>query len=743
MRNYNKKESPNQDGFWPGFLIRAVLFLSAFLLFQVEFIVGKIFLPNFGGSFMVWGACLVFFQAALLLGYFYAHGMARRFGVATYRRVHALVFLLPLLFFPGRFIPLKFHVPDWPMVLAVFGLLAVTVAPVFLLLSATSPLCQAWTARSNLKERDNPFALFGVSNLGSFLALLSYPFLFESHFDLETQQRIWRGGYLLLVILYGLALRCVAVNKDEESSPGTQWSGEPGALKPFLWFVYGAGGVTAFMAVTNILTVEIAPVPLLWMVPLMLYLLSYVLTFKRKSWQPAWLRENMAWVVLAAAALYFLIIKNAVPVVVGLILMLGLCFLLCLFCQGRLFALRPPPARLTTFYVYVSLGGLAGGVAASWIVVLISQTYLEYFLALLFLTLAWQIERGRPLLSRRPLISFAGLFAWMAAGSFIVEEWAGPGILLWLVGISGLLLFAGDKRGVSLMLAASLAVFLPGMESLWQKEDVIFARRNYYGVHRVLEKSGIRFLAHGFTLHGAQFTGPGREHIPLMYYNPRSPAAEMIIHNNPRRIGIVGLGTGALAVYARPGDRVDFYELDADVIHAAGEYFSYLDISPARIGFVVGDARLSLEERPPQMYDLLVIDAFSGDSVPVHFLTKEAVAEYRRHLSPGGAVVFHLTNHYLALPRALGTTALDAGAFVLFKQDLDFISGRYHSDWMALTWDAGAARRLDEDLGWDVVTDKGGKAPRPWTDQYSSVIPYFINWRGLKAQMYSGSLPNF
>ncbi len=663
----------------PIWLIRFITFLSAFLLFQIELIIGKIFLPNFGGSYLVWGACIVFFQAALLLGYLYAHCVVQWLGIERYRKFHLGFILLPLLFFPGHSLALRYPSSNLPMVIEVFWKLLLTIGPAFFVLSTISIIWQAWLAESHLPERKNPYTLFAVSNLGSFAALLTYPFVFEMVWDLHIQQKIWRISYLIFIALHFAAFKWIRVQPKETSSHNLNTTINKTIL--WQWLLYSAAGVFIFLSVTNVITSEIAPMPLFWMLPLAIYLLTFVLNFKKNPWCPRWIVNQIPVIMTLGIVFYFVMLQRIIPVPISACILLLLTFMLCMFCQNRLHTTRPVDhQKLTFFYFISSLGSFVGGITATWLVPLISSSYLEYFLGFFLISLAWQIED--------------------------MKKW--------------------KIRGAVTASILMIILLLPILESTFSKEKYIFSHRNYYGITKVIEQPKVRFLLHGSTIHGGQFLEEQRSFIPLVYYNPKSPTAEILIRDKSlKKIGIIGLGTGALAVYPEKDQHMDFFELDPDVHAITKKYFTFLNKSRASVKHFYGDARLSLEKMDKQNYNLLVVDAFSGDSVPVHLLTTEALSTYRQQILPDGIIVFHVTNRYLDLRYPLLKTAMESGAFVAYKKDIDYISGIFRSDWIAITWDKNQFVKLLTEGKWQTISEKDIVKFRPWTDSYSTLLPCF------------------
>ncbi|MDE2028774.1 MAG: hypothetical protein KGJ11_09575, partial [Candidatus Omnitrophica bacterium] len=366
-------------------LLVILTFLSAFLLFQIELIIAKLFLPNYGGSFLVWGACIVFFQAVLLAGYIFAHTFLQRLGAWRYLRLHLWLLLAPLLFFPLRDVHLSFARPALPLVFDIFARLTVTIGPVFFTLSTMSLVTQSWLAASFLKGRLNPYRLYAVSNLGSFMALLTYPFFFELFLTDTQQLQIWRILYLVLAFVSILAFRVVKIDHSRLQQK-TAVEAQPVALDKILrWLGLGAAGVVMFLSVTNMVTYEVAPVPLLWVLPLGIYLMAFVLNFKQNPWCPSWLIRWIGPIIGLQTMLYFLAQRHWLPVVLMIILLSLLLWCTCMYIQHQLVLAKPTAERMTFFYVMISLGGFLGGMLTTWIIPVISDTLTEYLVGLFLL----------------------------------------------------------------------------------------------------------------------------------------------------------------------------------------------------------------------------------------------------------------------------------------------------------------------------------------------------------------------
>ncbi len=674
-------------------LYAATIFLSAFLLFQVQPLIAKKILPWFGGTAAVWLACLLFFQVALLLGYLYAHCIAHRVPPRARRAIHLLLLAAGLLTLPV--IPDEAWRPssgENPL-LRVLAVLGGTVGLPYFLLATTTPLLQAWYAeRSQL----SPYRFFAVSNAGSLLGLLSYPLLLEPLLTSRQQAWTWSAGYTVVTLLYfAVTLRHTGTTPapgrtEEEISrlgPGVTPTAQ------FFWLALPAVSAALLFAVTNHITQNIAAVPLLWVVPLALYLLSFVLGFGPVSFYSR--RWALQFLAVALGAMAYALHPDMANTNLRLLLAVfcGGLFVACLACHGELARLKPPAGHLTHFYLFVSIGGALGGLYVSGVAPLIHSSYLELPIAvggcavIILLTLAFDPE------SR--LHHSRWSFAWIGC-----------------IGLAGLLI------------AALVSNVLEAPQATVQV-------RNFYGTLRVIDETGsrpFRRLMHGSIDHGLQFTEPSRQGDPTAYYVPNSGVGLALSELQQRgavRVGVIGLGAGTLAAYARAGDTFRFYEINPAVVRIAQNEFVFLTRAPSKIEIVHGDARLSLEREASlvgeHQFDLLAVDAFSGDAIPAHLLTREAVALYFRCLKPGGVLALHISNKYVDLQpvaesvlRSLGKQA------VLIESTAEDGPGVYRAFWVlasdreeffASAGIAPAAKPLARREGL-----------RPWTDDYSNLI---------------------
>ncbi|MBL8014380.1 MAG: fused MFS/spermidine synthase [Candidatus Omnitrophica bacterium] len=714
-----------------------ITFLSAFLLFQIELIVAKMLLPNYGGSYLVWGASVVFFQAVLFLGYLFAQYGIDKWGIEKYKKIHVVLVFLPFLFFPGRNLTVSYAHEQVPLVLDVFLQLLSTVGPVFFVLSTISVVWQVWLSRSELPQRKNPYVLYAVSNLGSFAALFTYPFIFELHLDVNQQLLIWRLAYLVFALLNALGF--VWIKARDEVRSTNEESLTVTRLDVIKWLLLSSGGVVMFLSVTNIMTYEVTPVPLVWIIPLGIYLMAFVLNFKARPWCPRWIVKGIPIILALSAMLFFMVQQIMFPAVISLVLLCGSLFLLCMYCQHELMANKPKSHRsLALFYVVISLGSFLGGVITSWIVPLISINTFEYLIGL-FLIAAVRVcdKRG----------SKQGVVTLLAAGAWTILLFVWPkifshfsliGIAILVAVISWVALELNRSRWALTLALLVVACVSSYLEPLYKRHDFIYKMRNYYGIYEVYNGVQMRTFLHGTTLHGVQLLEGEYRNIPLGYYSPTSAVGQVMIENQSlfRRVALIGLGAGTLTAYGNSQQSFDIYELDPDVFKIAKKYFSYMDVSGSRNKYIFGDARMSLEKNTGAVYDAIVVDAFGGDSIPGHLVNLDMIQKYRRHMTESGMILFHATNRYLNLEPVLSGVANKVGAYVASK---DVPDGGFNlrSLWVVMTWDKKTYEDLTSKKGWrPVKTDQMDRYP-VWSDSYSSILPI------LKLDMLIGAVRSF
>jgi hypothetical protein len=737
-------------------IFHAVAFLGAFLLFQIQPMTSKALLPAFGGSYLVWGACMVFYQAVLLLGYAYAHIIQRRLGVFRYSRFHWILLLLPLVValspcVPSGLAPLaQTHAGSslvWSVLLDLFKAVGLPA----LVLSTTSLVLQRWLSLSELPEKDNPYVLYAASNLGSILGLLSYPVITEPLLNLAKQWQLWWVGYFVMI---SLQLRCLPLHTDVR----TEGSGEKERVpvrNMAAWFLPGLAGSAMLLAVTNVITLDIASAPFLWALPLSVYLLSFVLTFKRNPWCPARVMKLVCLAVTVGVLLHLMgQLRLSLPVVASLSLHLIILFLLCLACNRELIRSKPVnPEHLTMFYLAIAAGGLAGSIFVGWIVPVISRSLVEYPLSLVLIVTSLAFSR-RLANDRRECATLEkiGRIGGFELAVWLVAVALSLTLLPWL---AGRFLDISVTRYGSIIMAiiavpvaiALLRVFINpwqfaivltavAVASAWTEDlsagaGSVRKYRNFYGIYKVFDAGGLRFLKHGTTLHGRQYLNGAESEVPLSYYHPTTPGAQVLNSANFHfsRIGMIGLGTGALAAYAHDGQTFTIFELDPDNLPIARDNFTYLDIGArkgARLNFAFGDGRTSLRAMKNDSLDLLIIDAFNSGSIPVHLLTVEAFQEYFRVLGRNGLLLMHVSNKFLELVPVVYSNAREINAGCCDKSNEAYV----HPDaefttWTALSRSSDNIGILADKMGWNSAA-RFHSLPRPWTDQYSNLLSAMI-----------------
>ena len=704
-----------REGIAPGFrngcsimrFFALTIFLGAFLLFQIQPLMAKFILPWFGGGPGVWTVCMLFFQTFLLAGYAYAHGLTQLFSRRAQAGIHLVLLLAALAFLPivpgAHWKPETDGNPTWRILLLLTSCLGLP----YFVLASNGPLMQAWFSR--LHPGVAPYRLYALSNLGSLLALISYPFGFEPMLTRRTQAGLWAWGLGGFVVLCGACAWRLwrSQPKDEPAGINTNSKTMPADLRPptatekAWWFVLPACGSVLLLATTNKLCEDMPPVPFLWVLPLSLYLLTFIICFDR----PAWYSRKIFTFLLVPllALLCYALAKhgNLLSIWWQIIIYGGNLFVGCMVCHGEVCRLKPAPTFLTSFYLLIATGGAAGGVFVGILSPILFRSYAElnwgfWLLAALVMGICFR-EKTEFLLQnrRRPL-------------------W--PVVLVGVLALGTVLL----------------------LESRAAARDTVSMSRNFYGVLRVIEANAgvpeyhVYKLNHGGTTHGLQFVDPLRSALATTYYNKPSGvgvALDNFPRQNNRRVGVVGLGTGTLAAYGRPGDTFRFYEINPEVEWLAQSQFTFLKDSLAQIELVPGDARLSLEREPSQQFDVLVLDAFSSDSIPVHLLTREAFETYFRHLKPDGVIAVHISNRHLnLLPPLVGV----AKQFHLMMMDIawDEASRPWwfsSSNWVLLSRNQPFMTSHPVLSHAVIMSDRDTGNAIFWTDDYASLFRIIKN----------------
>jgi hypothetical protein len=700
-------------------LFATAIFAGAMLLFLVEPMVARMVLPLFGGSQAVWTTSMLFFQVVLLAGYGYAHASTRLLGPSRQPIVHAFVLVLAVAALPiGRGLappPANASPSLW-----LLGVLALAVGAPFFVVTTASPLLQRWLVTSGHTAGRDPYFLYAAGNVGSLLALLAYPVVVEPLLTLHQQARLWSIGYVLFVLLcFGCLIvarrggALVQSTSARASVPSLAWKTRA------RWVATALVPSSLMLGVTTYISTDVASFPLLWVLPLAVYLLTFVVAFARR---PLVTSAAAARILPLPVALVFAEMFRVVslPLPVTLLTQLLVLFLVGALAHGRLAEERPVPERLTEFYFLLSIGGVLGGALNALVAPLVFNSVVEYPLALVFALALRRGVRGRMFdLVPVQLVLVGCLVGLSFVDSTSAVRAVFGGTVLAFLAI-------GARRPLRLTLSFACLTMLLAFGS-----GGLHTERTFFGVLRVTADDGEHQLYHGTTLHGVErFAGPLAGE-PLSYYARRGPLGD-VFAAYPRfdRVDAIGLGVGTLAAYGRPGERFTFYELDPAVARIASDprYFTFLRDSRANVQIVLGDGRRTIANVPDGSSDLVIVDAFSSDAVPVHLLTREALELYARKLSPGGLIAFHVTNRHLDLAPVVARAARVLGLAVVERHDRAKGAGvgRTPSWWVVIARSPERVDPLLERPGWRIPKVSAG---RVWTDDYSNVLSV-VKWGG-------------
>lgn len=708
MKEAGGTPSGEAQTFQWGWLFGLTAFVSAFLLFQVQPLIARAILPWFGGGPSIWTVSMLFFQAFLFLGYAYAHVLARWLPRNAWLITHFTLLAVAIFTLPVNphesWKPADASMPELRLLL----LLTATVGLPYFLLSSTAPLIQHWYSKSY--PTSSPYRLYALSNFGSLLALVSYPFAIEPVLGLWAQGMSWSALFVVFAVSIAgsaaVTLKSVrSGNNQVQPGPTSRPVKAPpaqdrrvGEYPPTwpqyaLWLLLPMCASVMLLAATNFICQDIAPVPLLWIAPLALYLLSFVFTFESDWWYRRWI-----FIPLFAAVTWvcFFVWAGGVQlyIVTQVITHLLLVFNVAMICHGELARRRPPATHLTKFYLMISAGGALGGI---FVALIAPQIFTDFYELQLGVLACWGLILG--------MFVFSRIFQELA----LVRLLTGVVCLVALVFLGGILL--GYAEGKS--------------------QGAVEVTRNFYGVLKVLQRPSPAggqpelVLRHGRIVHGVQFVHPDNRLIPISYYDVLSGVGQVLRAkelSGSKNVGLVGLGVGTLTAYGKPGDTFRIYEINAEVVRLARTHFTYLENCQADLEVVLGDARLMLEREAPQGFDVLVLDAFSGDSIPVHLLTKEACQTYLRHLAPNGILAFHISNQYVDLvPVLKGLASHFQLAAHIVATLSDDARGSDSSNWVLLAHDADYLTLHD----FGVPLDEWSGSDRPpilWTDDHSPIL---------------------
>lgn len=717
------------------------IFLSAGLLFMVQPLFGKLTLPLLGGTPNVWNTAMLFFQAALLAGYLYAHAISRLRSLRLQQAIHLGVMAAATLSLPLGISQAWKTPPEGAPTLWLLGLLAVNVGPPFFALSANAPLIQKWFSRTSHAQASDPYFLYAASNLGSFIGLLGYPLVLEPRWTLASQSSAWFAGFITL--LFGL---CIAAALSQRAAAPIAVSAEqiaqtsaPTARQKLHWIWLSALPSALLLSVTNHITTDIVAMPLLWVVPLALYLLTFTIVFANKPLIPhgVSLRIQPVLLVLVLSTLY---IVDGINIFVLGALAIAAFFFTALIAHGELAKQRPDAHYLTQFYIFMSLGGVIGGSAIALGAPLVFDSILEYPI---LMVLAALIRPASQKIAAVDYVLPIGLAAAIVACemSFDLAYLNQPAAMAIFITVLTCAIQSHQARLRLFGLTCVAAGFGYALGLGAQTDTTIHQTRTFFGVHSVRqdEAQTATKLYHGTTLHGMQFTSPGKAREPLLYYDRAAGMGRFFAAANAYKdvntVGVVGLGAGAAACYAQPGQSWTYFEIDPQVAQIAQDpgYFTYLQRCTPDINIVLGDARLTLEKQPDRQFDILVIDAFSSDAIPLHLLTQQAAMLYETKLRDDGYLLLHISNRYLDLEPAIAALAqaqgLSARIFDYKPAMRPLPAHKSPSSWVLLTRDTAFLNTLTPQ---QKIADRSAHSAwrplelrpdfRVWSDDFSNIF---------------------
>jgi spermidine synthase len=738
--------SESRRDFAPVLLFSATLFTSATLMFVLQPMFAKLLLPLLGGAASVWNTCMVFYQTLLFIGYLYAHYLTTRLNHSQQIWLHTALLICSLLFIPIGITQLDTPPTERSPVFWLLAILTGSIGLPFFILSTTSPLIQKWFSHLGHEHSRDPYFLSIASNSGSLLALLSYPLIFESNLGLSDQQQYWSIGFVCLLALIMLCISFLnhsPAKQRKETKISTSKPFQPDIRQKLHWLLLSLVPSSLLIGTTNYIGTDITSVPLLWVIPLALYLLSFILVFSSLNDRlHPWVSFCQPWIVVPFL-IYFFSDEKLANYSLEVILHLGIFFVCIMVCHGELAKRRPHPSYLTQYYLIMSLGGMLGGIINNFIVPFVFNDLYEYPLMIIATLLLNNFNHKQyaavpPKAYKAALLAYLGFFLVILSKNY---QHIGNDLVLALIIIavvSNYYIF--HKNLLYLFLYSSLIVscttsFKPS------DEQTVLQSRNFYGVLSVtqtllpttngLEQDILHSMYSGSTQHGAQIITNNNQCTPISYYGKQGPIGQLFHaykqHNDHWQVGIIGLGSGALGAYGKPNQHWRFYELNPAVIDMATttEFFSYLSECMSQYTIHAGDARLTLSQQQlPQPFDLLVIDAFTSDSIPTHLLTREALELYLSRLNNHGLLAFHISNHYLNLEPVLADHVQQLGLYgVIQKFRPDKKSLTYASDWVVLAKNKATLSPLlaYNPKNWRTL-EQTPQLSQSWTDDFTSLV---------------------
>ena len=744
-------------------LFSLTLFVNAALLFAVQPMFSKMVLPLFGGTPSVWNTCMLFFQTALLGGYLYAHVTTRWLDVRKQSLLQLVLFALTFLTLPvavaAGWRPTGSTMPVWWLA----ALLAVSLGAPFFMLATGAPLLQRWFSESGHPSAENPYFLYAASNLGSMVALVSYPIVIEPKLRLEQQSHLWTATYVVLVALIGICALVTRrriragvlsatglVSADATAADMDALSAMPlersrtdadrlTVRRRVRWVLLSFVPSSMLLAVTTYLATDVASIPLLWIVPLALYLLTFVIVFARKlviipHSYAVWLQPPF--LLMLAGSIALMMQRSVTSLAPAHLLAF---FLTALVCHGELAKDRPTVSHLTEFYLWLSVGGVLGGIFNVIVAPQLFNSVLEYPIAIvLAAALRPTLAKRRPIDRELDFILPAALCVVIVVAmrlGFPPKGW-GDKANVWVFAVYAIVVLGFQRHAIRFALGVA-AIFVGAAIGRGRDTTLLFQGRSFFGVYRVMAYPKHHALQNGTTTHGGQSIFPQFATEPLTYYHRDGPLGQsfawLMRKTADRRVAIVGLGTGTIACYGHSNETWTFYEIDPLIERIAfnPKYFTYLRDCPPAKRIVLGDARLSLQQAPDSSYDFIILDAFSSDAIPVHLMTREALQLYLRKLAPGGAIAFHISNRYLRLEPVLAEIARDARVAGIIGIDesltpTQVASFKMTSKWVVLARSAKDLKLLVLQKNWRVLAPKSDVGV--WTDDFSNVFSVF-RWR--------------
>jgi spermidine synthase len=721
------------------------VFVSATLLLIVQPMFARMVLPMLGGSPAVWNTALVFYQATLLAGYAYAHASTRWLGVRRQAVLHLILLLLPLLVLPIG-IPTDWTPPaEANPIPWLLRLLTVSVGLPFLLVSTSSPMLQRWFSATRHALAGDPYVLYAASNIGSLLAILLYPTVVEPHLTLQAQSWSWAASYgLLIAFTTGCAMflwKSRAPDANADSKPAPELSSTESETTPLTfkrrgrWLLLSFAPSSLMLSVTTYISSDLAAVPLLWVIPLAIYLLSFILVFARKRFVPdaVWIRSLPIGMV---ALVMVLAIRATQPIAVLLLLHLAVFFIVAMVCHGAIAKDRPSASHLTEFYLWMSFGGVLGGAFNALIAPLLFTSVSEYPVTLIlacFLGVRAAVNAMRPrlVLDLALPVSLGAILLVVLKLAPRLEASFGTTTAALIFGPAVGACFLFSRRPVRFSMGIAIVLLASSFYQSGQSR-LLHAERSFFGIHRVTVDAASQYIVlfHGQTIHGMQSLDSKRRREPLTYYHRTGPAGQLFAEcsrTSLEPVAVVGLGAGTLACYGQPGQAWTFFEIDPAVARIAKDsrYFTYLRDTSAKVKIVLGDARLTLVRTPDRHFGLMVLDAYSSDAIPVHLITREALRLYLSKLTGQGLLAFHISNLHLDLRPVLSNLARDAGLVCIAQQDVGLsdaekAEGKRASQWLIMARARADLAGLASDSRWENCQGEAGAVV--WTDNFSSIL---------------------